>query len=319
MIKKFSPQYSIDGIQNTWIIKASGNARGSGIFLTDKLEEALDSGMKNQARIIQKYIENPLVISDFPFKPMNNKKFDIRQWVLVSSMNPLVIYMFSSCYLRICSQDFDLKDIKNQYSHLTNFSLNKGNFQNGVEESICHVDILKQYLTHVKNIDWDSQIKPKIVDIIIKTISSASDSIEHRPGCFDVYGFDLLLDEKCQPWLLEVNLSPACSERAPWLIEMLDEMGEHLLKCILPADYLQVPKNTNEEEKEENKTPEPTKIDEAPKESEEEKKSKYSWDLIYKAEAPRDFANTNVVLEIAGVKANIRKEQEIDRKYYSHM
>jgi len=300
----------MDGVDNIWIIKPSGNARGSGIFLTDNLEEALDSGVKNQARIIQKYIERPLILKDSPFSNLNNKKFDIRQWVLVSSMNPLVIYMFSSSYIRICSQEFDLKDIKNSFKHLTNFSLNKGNFQNGVEDSICHIDALKQYLKETKGIEWDTTIKPKITDIIIKTISSASDSIEQRAGCFDLFGFDLLLDEKYQPWLLEVNLSPACTERTPWLIEMLDEMAEGLLKCILPADYLQVMEDSTQGKE----------INEDNVAIKKEKgQEKYSWELIYKAEAQKDVGVNNLNLEIAGMKANIKKEQEIDRKYFAHM
>jgi len=239
LIKKFLPQNYMDGTENIWIIKPSGNARGSGIFLTDSLEEAIDSGAKNQARIIQKYIERPLIIKDSIYPNLNNKKFDIRQWVLVSSMNPLVIYMFSSSYIRLCSQRFELKDIKNNFKHLTNFSLNKGNFNNNVDDSVCHIDLLKQHLKASQGIEWDAQVKPKIEDIIIKTIASAADSIEQRPGCFDMYGFDLLLDDKCHPWLLEVNLSPACTERTPWLIEMLDQMAEGLLKTVLPSDYLQ--------------------------------------------------------------------------------
>jgi len=31
-----------------------------------------------------------------------------------------------------------------------------------------------------------------------------------------------MLDEDYKPWLLEVNLSPACAERVDWLSSMLD-------------------------------------------------------------------------------------------------
>lgn len=37
-----------------------------------------------------------------------------------------------------------------------------------------------------------------------------------------------MLDEKANPQLLEVNLSPACSERTPWLADMLDRMSDEL-------------------------------------------------------------------------------------------
>jgi hypothetical protein len=40
------------------------------------------------------------------------------------------------------------------------------------------------------------------------------------------------LDYKLNPWLLEVNLSPACVERTPWLGEMLDDMTSGLFEII---------------------------------------------------------------------------------------
>ena len=102
-----------------------------------------------QARVVQKYIEKPLLYK--------GKKFDLRQWVLVKSFNPLRVYFFSHCYMRMCSQTYDLNDCKNLFKHLTNYSLNKHNFDND-SESVYSSDLLETFLQS-KNLSWNEKIK----------------------------------------------------------------------------------------------------------------------------------------------------------------
>jgi tubulin monoglycylase TTLL3/8 len=52
-----------------------------------------------------------------------SKKFDIRQWVLVTSWDPLDCYLFSEAYLKICGSDFDISELDDQLKHLSNYTL----------------------------------------------------------------------------------------------------------------------------------------------------------------------------------------------------
>lgn len=57
-------------------------------------------------------------------------------------------------------------------------------------------------------------IRQNFEKIIIKTLRSGQEAgIEHRNNNFEIYGFDFMLDQNLNAWLLEVNLSPACAER----------------------------------------------------------------------------------------------------------
>jgi len=62
-------------------------------------------------QVVQKYIENPLIIE--------KKKFDIRQWVLVTDWNPLTVWVYEECYIRMAAKDYN-PNSTSRYSHLTN-------------------------------------------------------------------------------------------------------------------------------------------------------------------------------------------------------
>lgn len=53
-----------------------------------------------------------------------------------------------------------------------------------------------------------------------------SRSTKHRQSCFELYGFDVMLDAKLKPWLIEVNISPSLSSSSP-----LDKTIKTMLIC----------------------------------------------------------------------------------------
>lgn len=109
-------------------MKPSFSSRGIGVHCLNTIKEALNRGSRMQAKVIQKYIENPCLLN-IPVKKgkSDKRKFDLRQWVLVTSFRPLTIYIFNSCYAKICGSEFSLEDIKDKYKHISNFSIQKNN------------------------------------------------------------------------------------------------------------------------------------------------------------------------------------------------
>ena len=61
----------------------------------------------------------------------------------------------------------------------------------------------------MENMSKRSKIEEKIKNVVINTLESVQDSFEYKKGCFELYGFDIMIDTDFNCWLIEVNSSPA--------------------------------------------------------------------------------------------------------------
>ena len=100
-----------------WIIKPHNSSQGKGIFLVDDISQVpIDDSL-----IVSRYIDNPLLL--------NGLKFDLRVYVMVTSFEPLRIYVYNEGLARFASEPYNdpetTKDTR--YAHLTNYSINKKN------------------------------------------------------------------------------------------------------------------------------------------------------------------------------------------------
>lgn len=106
-----------------WIFKPNGASCGRGISIFDKDDSIPKVKGKeiNEGFVISEYIQNPHLI--------NKKKYDLRVYVLVTSYDPLMIYVYNEGLCRFATQDYsvDPDSLKDKFVHLTNYSINKKN------------------------------------------------------------------------------------------------------------------------------------------------------------------------------------------------
>ena len=222
-----------------WIVKPVASSQGRGIFLTKNINDI----PSNHQTIASRYITNPFLI--------NRKKFDLRIYAFVTSIIPLRIYRFKEGLTRFSANKYNL-DVNDRCAHLTNYAVNKNNKNYIQNDSPFEVDYnsskwtltsLKQYLEE-NGINSDL-IFEKIDDIIIKTFISCENNLvnaiskycSYQENCFELYGFDILIDEHLNCWLMEVNLSPNLHFDAAIDLKIKGEMIAEIFDLIRIVPY----------------------------------------------------------------------------------
>lgn len=231
-------QPSINGTEGIWILKTPHQTRGRGMrVLRDLVEILNEAEAHGWNTIVQKYIERPLLLG--------GAKCDVRVWALVTSWAPrCVLFAYPEPYINKCLKAFSLAP----------GSLNDEEVHIGCQGVDRPLSELFGSLPDIES-RWHEHSWPRICESIRAAVGSVADAAfiyavpkagaaeEHQgPASFELFGFDFILSDNLDPWLLEANTSPGmvhCHEVDAGLSRAVDGMldivlGLHENTVVLP-------------------------------------------------------------------------------------
>ena len=222
-----------------WILKPNNRCQGQGITLLNKTSKVKKMNFTqkttnennqtiniNDVYVISKYIENPFL--------MGGKKFDCRIYCLVTTFHPLKAYLYQQGFCRFCNEKFsvDVSDINNIYIHLTNVAIQKKyekySKTNGGKFSLQNFHF---YLENLYGYERAKKCHHDITQVIIGSLLSVQSVMFNDKHCFELYGYDILIDQNLKPWLIEINSSPSLSTTTK---------GDFILKKRLISDVIDI-------------------------------------------------------------------------------
>ncbi|GAB9469330.1 hypothetical protein Gpo141_00006611 [Globisporangium polare] len=223
--------------KNIWIMKPVALSRGRGISLIDDLSQVV----YGEQVVIQEYIANPLLLDGY--------KFDLRLYVLVTSFNPLEAFFYDEGFVRICTRQYEDADLTNLFVHLTNSSIQKEN-QDAIQASDNPINAAageeaggtKMTLAYLwKRLEAMGadveRVKSEITEVILKSLLCGEDHIPFQVNSFDLYGYDILLDDAFRPWLIEINSSPSMARENDLDYQVKDALILDTIRLVDPLRF----------------------------------------------------------------------------------
>uniref|UniRef100_A0A3B4WGD7 Tubulin tyrosine ligase-like family, member 7 n=1 Tax=Seriola lalandi dorsalis TaxID=1841481 RepID=A0A3B4WGD7_SERLL len=202
--------------QKTFIVKPANGAMGHGISLIRNCEKL----PAQEHFIVQEYLDKPFLMEGY--------KFDLRIYILVTSCDPLRIFLYNDGLVRMGTEKYHAPseaNLSQLYMHLTNYSVNKHNENFERDETVDKGSkrSISWFTEFLRINDYDvAKFWGDVSELVVKTLIVAEPHVLHayrmcRPGqppgsdsvCFEVLGFDIILDRKLKPWLLEINRAPS--------------------------------------------------------------------------------------------------------------
>ena len=192
------------------------------------------NGIKCEYIMIQKYLEKPLLYQ--------GRKFDIRMWIMFMTNRDNEVYIFKEGHLKATSLKYN-PDSNDLFVHLTNYSVQKHNIHFSkieIGNEIPFYEFQRELDRKKTGINFLKDIYPKIVRIVRLTGGAAIQgkmNFMNVKNCFEIFGYDFILDENYKPYLLEINTNPGLEISSPLINQLLPRMIDDAFKLTIDDDF----------------------------------------------------------------------------------
>ena len=191
-----------------WLVKPRARCCGEGIRLindTDVVAGLLDPNIGEW--YVQQFVAPPAFIQHKTNH--SNYKFVFRLFALVTSFDPLRVYLHREGLIFYTGTPYSVDDQTAKRSYISNYFFTDA--QTEMYEFVSeYFDHLRETKTFDPDIIWE-----RIKSVVVKSLLSANKRVmtmERQstiPGTvYEIYGYDIVLDDEYYPYLCEINETP---------------------------------------------------------------------------------------------------------------
>ena len=272
--------------RKTYIVKPDNMAQGKGIWLSRNFDKIIEQTTNyGGGWVVQDYLTNPHLIESLKYDlrlyvflyGLNPLRIFIHEQGLAR--------FATEPYEKPRNSNID-----NMYVHLTNYAINKfnrnfkqSNKKKGAdddygdygdygdeyddeydEEETGHKRSLFAIMKIIYQQGGDpDKIWEEIKDIVVKTIIVGQPYMDHmyrvcqpecidNSMCFQILGFDVMIDKNFRPWLIEVNQSPSFATDSPLDYEVKKNVLKDAFQMLNMSqerreDYIRLKNEQNQE------------------------------------------------------------------------
>ncbi|RZF34277.1 hypothetical protein LSTR_LSTR010251 [Laodelphax striatellus] len=199
-LPKYLPQVDSDGYRNLWLVKDSDLSCGKGVWVVEKLSDALEQGKiadreKESRKSSMRFSSQPFNLDDTHeaiqgTKPSVQRKYEVHP---------------------------------ERHAALP---------QNNMWDSTT----FRKYLKSLGHEDkWTKVIYPSMKASIVAALQVSQEGLVDRPNSFELYGADFILTEDFSPWLIEINSSPAMHSSTSVTRSLCTQCFKDVIKVVI--DY----------------------------------------------------------------------------------
>ena len=245
---------AMDG-KKWFIYKQALSARGANISLIRDFSEIHDVSVK---ATVQEYLTDVLLV--------DRRKFDMRIYVLITSIDPFVAYMYDEGVVRFAADRYSQPTMHNRHDlsmHLTNYAVNRKS-----RRSVRIKETLSELLEYLDNhpelfsqapdsVAYDQKAGSGVIrerllknirDCLAKSLTAAYPYMIHGKRVssiysfprrfFGYYGADIIFDSRGRAKIFEINASPSLQMETPEDYEIKPLFVQSFLNIVgIPVNF----------------------------------------------------------------------------------